>query len=141
MTCMEPAGLVCAGRRPHNRCMTITYPNGVVLTAVLLAHNDTEIRAISPQRDDALSFTRVQGTWISEEMEPVTLTFEWQRGKTAPIPSEEDCICSKEHAAQLIRTLLSGQEDGQACLSADDLYVFSREGTGIAVSASDLIPV
>ena len=58
--------------------MTITYPNGTALNAVVLSREDEEIRAIAPGCDDVLAFTRIRGTWVSEELEPVTIQFECQ---------------------------------------------------------------
>ena len=55
--------------------MTITYPNGTVLPAVVLSRGEEEIRAIAPGCDDVLVFTRIRGTWVSEELEPVTIEF------------------------------------------------------------------
>ena len=72
--------------------VTITYRSGTVLRAILLSHKEHEIRAIAPGCDDALAFSCVRGTWISEEIEPVTIEFEWQRRRTSPILSEDDCI-------------------------------------------------
>jgi hypothetical protein len=47
--------------------MTITYPNGTVLEAIMLSHEENEIRAIAAGCGDVLAFTRIHGTWISEK--------------------------------------------------------------------------
>ena len=88
--------------------MTITYPNGTALKAIVLSHDEHAIRAIAAGRDDALAFTRIHGTWISEEIEPVTIEFEWQRRGASHTCSADDCVCPKELAACLIATLLGG---------------------------------
>ena len=87
--------------------MTITYPNGTALKAIVLSHDEHAIRAIAAGRDDALAFTRIHGTWISEEIEPVTIEFEWQRRGASPAISEDDCVCPRELAARIIPTLLA----------------------------------
>ena len=53
-------------------------------------------------------------TWISEELEPVTIEFEWQRRQASHPCPEDDCVCPKELAASLISTLLGGGERDEA---------------------------
>src|ERR1039458_4973537 len=75
---MERQGLVRAWSWAHNAIVTITYPNGIILEAIVLSHEENEIRAIAAGCDDVLAFTRIHGTWISEEIEPVAIEFAWQ---------------------------------------------------------------
>jgi hypothetical protein len=110
--------------------MTITYPNGNVLNAIVLAHEDHEVRAVAAGWNDVLVCTRIHDTWLSEDWEPVTLGFEWQRGGTTPAGSEDDCICPKELAARLISTLAGASERDEADMNT--LYGFSPEGTRAA---------
>ena len=49
--------------------VTITYLDGTVLEAIALSHEHDEICAIVAGCDDVLAFTRIHGTWISEEIE------------------------------------------------------------------------
>jgi hypothetical protein len=49
----------------HNLFMTIKHANGAVCDAVLLTHEEYEIRAIEAGSDDVQVFTRVKGTWFS----------------------------------------------------------------------------
>ena len=93
--------------------MTITYPNGRVLNAIVRSHEEHEIRAAAAGCDDVLVFTRVQGAWISQELEPVTCKFAWQRPEVAKEYSEDDFICPKELADRLL-LLLAGDEPGLA---------------------------
>ena len=118
--------------------MTITYPNGRVRKAIVLSHEEHEIRAAAAGCDDVLVFTRIQGTWISEELEPVTFEFEWQLRAVPPTWSENEYICPKELADRLISTLLAGEEPGPA--DADKLHVFSQDGTRVAIHRKDLVP-
>src|ERR1017187_8040738 len=89
-----------------------------------------EIRAAAAGCDDVLVFTRIQGTWISEELEPVTFEFEWQRRVASPAWSEDEYVCPKKLAERLISMLLGSDEPDQA--DADRLYVFSPEGDRVA---------
>jgi len=67
--------------------VTITYLDGTVLEAIVLSHEDDEIRAMVAGWSDVLAYTRVHGTWISEETEPVAIEFAWQRRRKPPVPS------------------------------------------------------
>ena len=120
----------------HNSIVTITYSNGTVLRAIVLSHEEHEIRAIAPGCDDVLSFTCIHGTWISEALDPVTIEFAWQRRGTSPAPAEAACICSKTLAARLIQSLFGGCEPVAA--ESDSLYVFSPDGRRVAISFSEL---
>jgi hypothetical protein len=124
---MEPQGLVDAGPWGQHEIVTISYPNGTVLQAIVLSHDEHEIRANASGCDDVLAFTRIHDTWISEEIDPVTMTFEWQRSRRVPAPSEEHCVCSKNLAARLIRRLFSGQNEEAV---ADTFCVFEPEESG-----------
>ena len=121
----------------HNAVMTITYSNGTVLQATLLFHDDYAIRAIVEGRDDALYFTRTSGAWMSEELEPVTLEFEWQRRSAAPVYSEDDCICPEDLASKLVAMLLEGAAREEA--AEDKLFVFNPEGARIPIRRTDLL--
>src|SRR5674476_1370420 len=79
---MERQGLVRAWSWAHNAIVTITYPNGTVLEAIVLSHEENEIRAIAAGCDDVLAFTRIHGTWISEEVEPVAIACAAPRAAT-----------------------------------------------------------
>ena len=92
----------------HNAIVTITCPHGHVLEARLLSRQHNEIRAAAAGCDDALVFTRFSSTWISEDLDPVVIQFAWQRAKSFPVPSEDNCVCSKELANRLINSLLHG---------------------------------
>ena len=136
---MERQGLVRAWSWAHNAIVTITYPNGIILEAIVLSHEENEIRAIVAGCDDVLAFTRIHGTWISEEIEPVAIEFAWQRRGTSPSTSEDDCVCSKKLAARLIAMLLSGCEPVVA--EPETLCVFSPEGSRVAIHRTELRPL
>ena len=94
--------------------MTITYRNGTVLKPIVLSHDQHEIRAIAAGCDDVLAFTAIHGTWISEENEPVAIEFDCQRRAAVPVFSEDEFVCPKELAAQLISALLKGGDRPEA---------------------------
>jgi len=116
--------------------MTITYPNGTSLEAILLSHEGDEIRAAAPGCGDARLFTRIHGTWISEELEPVAIEFAWQRRGASQVPAEGEWVCPKELAAHLISTLLNGCAPDQT--AEEPLFVFSPEGNRVAIPRSEL---
>jgi hypothetical protein len=116
--------------------VTITYPNGTVLEAIVLSHEDNEVRAIAAGCDDVLAFTCIHGTWISEEIEPVAIEFAWQRRGTTPMTSEDDCVCPKALAARMIQSLFRGGEPEEGRSRA--LYVLSAAGDGIAIHRTEL---
>jgi hypothetical protein len=97
--------------------MTIAYSNGAVLNATLLSHDEDEIRAIAAGSDDVQVFKRLRGTWITEEIEPVAIKFEWQVVSASPAPAVEECICPKELAAHLVRLLLAGDDSDHDMVS------------------------
>ena len=138
MPCLERQRLVCAYPVAHNAVVTITYLDGTVLEAIALSHEHDEICAIVAGCYDVLAFTRIHGTWISEEIEPVTIEFAWQRRGASPVASEDDCVCPKTLAARLIPSLFRGCEPKEAGSYA--LYVFSAEGNRVAVRLSELQP-
>ena len=103
-------GLFRVSPEAHNAVVTITHLNGTVRKATVLSHAYDKIRAVAPGCDDILAFTRIHGAWVSEEIEPVAIEFDWQRRAPGPAASEHDCICPKELAAHLVQTLLAGCE-------------------------------
>jgi hypothetical protein len=90
--------------------MTIKYANGTASIAMILSHEQDEIRAVICGSDDVQIFRRVKGTWFSEEIEPVAIEFEFHTpGRNTP--SLEECICSKKLAVDLLRRLFGGDGD------------------------------
>jgi hypothetical protein len=90
--------------------MTITYLDGKTLEAVQLARAGSTLRVAVENADDVLEFTDINGTWVSEDCEPVRIEFAWQRKPRQEAVTEADCICPKDLAAELVRLFLSGDE-------------------------------
>ena len=119
--------------------MTIHYPNGTVLEAVLVSRGSDTLRAWISGDDDARAFTLIGGTWISEECEPVRIEFAWQHREETRVPSETECVCSKELASRLTSMLLVGTEVGD--LIENMLYVSSAQGHRVRISEGRLTRV
>jgi len=99
--------------------MTIRYSDGRTYEAVLLSRTENTLRVAAKNTDDVQSFTDINGTWVSEDCEPVRIDFEWQRRSREEVVSEADCICPQDLASRLLYLLFSGtDEDG---LKADAL--------------------
>ena len=89
--------------------MKIIRSDGTIWEALLLSHTKDNLRAAVAGCNDALTFTFIHDTWLSEEWEPVRIDFAWGRTGTVDVPSESDFICSKDLSLQclsLARTTL-----------------------------------
>jgi hypothetical protein len=104
--------------------MTINYPDGTTLKALLLMHGNDTLQAAVPGDDDARTFTIANGTWITEECEPVTIEFAWQRREKAQVPNETECVCPTDLASRLISALHAGTK-GDRLIEKHVVCVFS----------------
>jgi hypothetical protein len=111
VTCLDRGGLHYERENRHNRIVTITYPNGNAVEAVVLTHDSQEIRAVAPGSSDILTFRCFEGTWVSDEVEPVRIAFSWERRQAMHAPKEEDCLCPQNLAAQLVNLLQGGADE------------------------------
>jgi len=84
--------------------MTIRYANGKTIEAVLLSRTEKLMRVALQGSEDVLVLNDVNGSWVTDDGEPVEVCFAWQRAAAAPV-CEEDFICPSELAAQLIEML------------------------------------
>ena len=116
--------------------MTITYSNGTVLEAIVLAHEEEALRVAVAGEGDVRTFLRIHGVWISEECEPVAVEFAWQRHGAVNVLDEVDCICPKKLASRLISMLLAGE--GADDLLGDSLYVLSAERSSVRINQSSV---
>jgi hypothetical protein len=91
--------------------MTITYANGQTIKAALVVRTDNRLRAVTAGSDDVTEFTQISGsTWASEECEAVRIEFGFPKSINLAY-AEEDFICPKDLAAQLIHLLPDPEED------------------------------
>lgn len=86
--------------------MFIHYRNGMRIEGTILRRTQTKMRVAVKDGDDVLEFARMNGVWVSEDLEPVKLRFERESFETA---AEDDYICSKELASMLSHFL---RDDG-----------------------------
>jgi len=91
--------------------MTLTYADGSRTEAFLLARSENRIRVAIPGQDDSMELTDMNGTWVSDDCEPVRVEFAWQKKSRAEILSEADCVCSQDLAARLIHLLWAGDDE------------------------------
>ena len=69
--------------------MTISYPNGTIVEALLRLRSQDELHATVAGCDDVLAFRRIHGTWISQEIEPVIISLGSQGRMASRTSSEE----------------------------------------------------
>ena len=120
----------------HNTFMTIKYPDGTEVEAIVLSHRDDALRAAAPDSDEVLAFTRLNGVWISEDIEPVPMQFAWQRRGLPHVVDEVDCVCSKALASRLISHLLGASEPDAS--RSNPVYVFSLDGQRMRIGLDQL---
>src|SRR4051794_34447927 len=113
--------------------MTITYPNGKVVNAVLLSRGKHTLRAAVMGEDDARAFTLADGTWISDGCEAVRIEFGWERRGKSNVPTDADCVIPEQFASRLISMLLAGSTGDDDVLE-DMLWVFCAEGQRVRIN-------
>lgn len=79
------------------------------MDAVLLMRTEGRMRVALKGCDDVMELREVSGTWVTDDCEPVQVSFAWQNQTQAPV-TEEECICSPELAGRLIHLLMSAEE-------------------------------
>jgi len=94
--------------------MTIRYSNGYQIEGALLRREAHSMRIALKGSEDVLHLNDINGTWVSEDCEPVHVDFEWMKNEALPTVTLDDCICSKELAAHLLHLLFSGNNDATA---------------------------
>jgi hypothetical protein len=85
--------------------MTIRYTDGRTMEAVLLSRTANILRAAVRGSEDAIELQQVKGVWVTDDCEPVHVTFEWQRVSRPQDVTLEDCLCSPDLAARLVDLL------------------------------------
>lgn len=94
--------------------MTIRYTNGYQIEGVLLSRDEHSMRIAIQGSDDVLRLSDINGTWITEDCEPVYVEFAWRQREDTAAVMLDDCVCSKELAAKLLHMLFSGESDAEA---------------------------
>lgn len=113
--------------------MTIKYSDGKTVEAVLLARSENTMRVAIEGADDVMEFTNIGGAWVSEDCEPVSIVFAWQRPDRKKPISVTDCICSRELADRLIHSLFAEKrDDATPTLHVEeDVPVFATGAEGV----------
>jgi hypothetical protein len=93
--------------------MTITYANGQTIKAALVVRTDNTIRVVLAGSDDVTEFTCIGGAWVSEDCEAVRIEYGWPVRIHAQY-TDEDYICPKDLAAQLIHMLLNPEDEEES---------------------------
>jgi hypothetical protein len=95
--------------------MIIKYADGRTMEGFLLSRHENSMRVALEDGQDVMEFIDVQGNWVSENLEPVEITFEWQRrAQSAEALSDAEFICPKDLAAHLVRQLVTDSEEEEA---------------------------
>jgi hypothetical protein len=85
--------------------MTIHRADGHRIEAALLARYQHAVRVAVPGGDDAVEFKEWNGTWISEDCEPVRIDFDWDERASGPSSQEWAFLCSPERARRVMGVL------------------------------------
>jgi hypothetical protein len=83
--------------------MTIRYQNGRSFEAITLSRGQDVIRVVMRGTEDVTTLTCRNGTWVTDDCEPVTI--EHSSRQASACVSEADCICPAALAAQLLGLL------------------------------------
>ena len=91
--------------------MKIRYQNGTVVEAVILFRSEDCMRMALRGAEDITELTKVRGTWISDDCEPVSV----EPAAVSPVVrdySDDYFICSRQLAESLATPLFTdGIED------------------------------
>jgi len=86
--------------------MIIEYQDGKTTEGFLLSRQENSMRVALEGSQDVLEFVEIDGHWVGENLEPVEITFEWQRQPNAQaLLTDAEFICPKDLAAHLVRLL------------------------------------
>jgi len=107
--------------------MRIRYQNGTSFEGITLLRTDEVVRVAVRGQDDAMEFTRIHGTWVSEDCEPVTMEVGMNRTTTEDY-TDQDFICSPELASHLVRLLFTDSSEDLL----DDQSVLRTAGTVVS---------
>jgi hypothetical protein len=116
MTCPKSQVAAILGRA--NEQMIIRYANGHAAEAILLSRTQSLVRLQLHGSDDVAELTQINGTWVTENCEPVQVEFGWTPG-APPVVTLNECICSHELAGRLLHMLFSGESDPETAAALD----------------------
>jgi hypothetical protein len=64
------------------------------LQPFFLSRTENTMRVAAEGAEDVTELSNIRGTWVSDECEPVSIQFAWQRNERSEAPSEDDFFCS-----------------------------------------------
>jgi len=85
--------------------MTIYRADGNRIEAALLARYQHAVRVAVRDGDDAVEFKEWNGTWISEDCEPVWIDFDGDERAREPLSQECGLLCPPEPVRRAIGVL------------------------------------
>jgi hypothetical protein len=89
--------------------MLIHYHEGRTAQAILLSRTANSVRVAVQGAEDIAEFRQVNGTWVSEDCEPVTIEFALAQISDKPAVTLADCICPADLAAGLVKMLCEAE--------------------------------
>ena len=111
--------------------MTVEFQSGQTKQGLLLARTENTMRVALEDTADTMEITNVNGVWVTDDCEPVRITFAWQ-AKATPAPVEEaDCICSPELAARLTQMLFAQEEERVVAASRSAAQLREKSRTAL----------
>ena len=90
--------------------MTIHRADGHRIEAALLARYQHAVRVAVRGSEDAVEFKEWNGTWISEDCEPVRIEFDWDERANELSSPECAFLCSPERARRVVGVLRRDRE-------------------------------
>jgi hypothetical protein len=90
--------------------MNIRFSNGTTRHAALLTRTQETLRIAMEGDEDVTGLRLVNGTWVTDDCEPVQVEFAWESPRR-PEVTEADCICPPELALRLVRLLYTTSEE------------------------------
>ncbi len=90
--------------------MTIRYTNGITKESVLLSRTKELLRVAIEDCDDVTELRLLNGVWVTDDCDPVQVTFAWEREPAREV-AEAECICPPDVAARLLRLLFVEEEE------------------------------
>jgi hypothetical protein len=105
--------------------MTIGFPDGRTVEALLLSVDGDSVRAAVSGENDIRIFTQSHGSWKSEAGETVSVRFAWERSKRSANGQVSHFSCPKLLGMKAISRLMHSAIP--ECAEETPLYVFSSE--------------
>src|SRR5262245_53392606 len=109
--------------------MTIVYPGGAAVEALLLSSGPGSLKVAVAGRHRVRRFELVDGTWMSEAGRPVQIHYAGQQDQVR-IPAESDFVCPRRVGRQVISNLMSGESGDRG----NPFYVFAPEDNRVRIT-------